>query len=90
LDVSTGDFEEWTLASSEHCNEALNSIGSIEFNYQVWNCDVNNHLAARIFLMESLKKKFNVGNALVRSVGVTVYSEPGVCINIMTISFIPL
>jgi len=50
LDVSTGDFEEWAVASREHCDEALNSIGSIEFNNQVWNCDVNNHPAARNFL----------------------------------------
>lgn len=39
--------------------------------------------------MESLKK-FNVGNALVHSVAVIVYSQPGVGINIVTISFIPL
>lgn len=41
MDVSTGDFEVWAVASSEHYNENLNSVSSIEFNSQVWKCDVN-------------------------------------------------
>jgi hypothetical protein len=36
------------------------------------------------------KKKSIVGNALVHSVVIIVYSQPGVCINIVIIYFIPL